>query len=305
GLALGDALGAPYEGGFLERMVWTLICKTRRQDRGKTRWTDDTQMTMDVMASLIEFGKVDQDDLAQRFAQSYRWSRGYGPGAAKVLKRIRRGTPWQTASRSVYAEGSFGNGGAMRAPVIGLFFSNRSEQDIVKATQEVAVITHGHLQGVEGAVLIALTTVFAAKQMSNQDLFERLHAHAKLPEYISRLKIAASWLSNSKTVEAKIVAKELGNGIAAIESCVTAIYIALAFRQKTFDELMAFTIKVGGDVDTISAMAGAIWGAMHGVDALPSEKLDQLEQCERLRELAQKFCRSGSSEAPAIAPALL
>jgi poly(ADP-ribose) glycohydrolase ARH3 len=118
GLALGDALGAPFEGGMLERMVWTLICKTRRKDRGKTRWTDDTQMTMDVMASLIHCNKVNQDDLAQRFAESYRWSRGYGPGAAKVFKKIRRGTPWQTASRSVYGEGSFGNGGAMRAPTV-------------------------------------------------------------------------------------------------------------------------------------------------------------------------------------------
>jgi poly(ADP-ribose) glycohydrolase ARH3 len=136
-------------------------------------------------------------------------------------------------------------------------------------------------------VLIALTTVFASKQMGNEALFERLHTHAKLPQYISRLKVAASWLSNSTKVDAKTVAKELGNGIAAIQSCVTAIYIALAYREKTFNELMAFTIKVGGDVDTISAMAGAIWGAMHGVGALPSEALEQLEQCERLRELSR------------------
>jgi poly(ADP-ribose) glycohydrolase ARH3 len=58
-------------------------------------------MTIDVIESLLACGRVDQDDLARRFAKSYRWSRGYGPGAAKVLRRIRRGQPWQEANSSV------------------------------------------------------------------------------------------------------------------------------------------------------------------------------------------------------------
>ncbi len=44
-LALGDAFGAPYEGGILERAVWALIGRRN----GKRRWTDDTQMTIDVI----------------------------------------------------------------------------------------------------------------------------------------------------------------------------------------------------------------------------------------------------------------
>ena len=38
GLALGDALGAPYEGGFIERFLWKFFSKT---PTGKMRWTDD------------------------------------------------------------------------------------------------------------------------------------------------------------------------------------------------------------------------------------------------------------------------
>jgi ADP-ribosylglycohydrolase len=58
------------------------------------RWTDDTQMSLDLVESMVALGTVDPDDLAQRFAKSYRWSRGYGPGAAKILKRIARGSDW-------------------------------------------------------------------------------------------------------------------------------------------------------------------------------------------------------------------
>ena len=51
GLALGDALCAPYEGGFLERGIWKLFGKTKA---GKIRYTDDTQMSLDVAHSLLD-----------------------------------------------------------------------------------------------------------------------------------------------------------------------------------------------------------------------------------------------------------
>jgi len=118
GLATGDTLGAPYEGGPLERLVWRMIGRT---SEGRLRWTDDTQMALDLATSLLEEDGVQPDAIAKRFASSYLWSRGYGPGAARVLKRIRRGERWEAASKAVYAEGSYGNGAAMRAPVLALF----------------------------------------------------------------------------------------------------------------------------------------------------------------------------------------
>jgi poly(ADP-ribose) glycohydrolase ARH3 len=43
GLALGDALGAPFEGGIIERCTWRCICAATGT---KLRWTDDTQMSL-------------------------------------------------------------------------------------------------------------------------------------------------------------------------------------------------------------------------------------------------------------------
>src|SRR6478609_148321 len=151
GLATGDALGAPYEGGPLERLVWHVIGRT---SDGCLRWTDDTQMALDLAGSLLEEGGVRPEALAKRFASSYRWSRGYGPGAAKVLKRIRRGEPWEAASRAVYAEGSFGNGAAMRAPVLALFFA-RDRAGLLDGARASAMITHAHPLGIDGALLTA------------------------------------------------------------------------------------------------------------------------------------------------------
>lgn len=282
GLALGDAFGAPYEGGFLERTLWKMLGNIN----GKKRWTDDTQMTINVIESLVEHGAINQEDLANRFARSYRWSRGYGPGAAKLLKQIKRGQSWKQANRSVFSDGSFGNGGAMRAPVIGLFFAQRNDEVIMKAAHQCAEITHAHPLGIEGSGLIALTISLCLKDLNSIEIIERLLRIAKLDEFTTKLNKAKHWLLQPQIESPKVVAKELGNGIAASESCVTAIYIALIHFDKPFDELLEYTIKISGDVDTIGAMAGAIWGAIRGYEDLPGAKLERLEGYEDIKQLA-------------------
>jgi len=49
---------------------------------------------------------------------------------------------------------------------------------------------------------------------------------------------------------------------------------------------------LGGDVDTIAAMACAIWGAVRGQDALPQALLERLEQSDRLKALAQSLAET-------------
>ena len=278
---------------MVERAVWAIVGKKN----GKRRWTDDTQMTINVIESLVACGRVDQNDLAHRFAQSYQWSRGYGPGAAKALKRIRRGQHWEAANRSVYLEGSFGNGGAMRAPAIGLFFAVGKEDELVKAASASAAVSHAHPFGREGAVIIALATALAYNDVNSLEIIERLCQHVALPNFLSKLHTVNSWLQKGSSVAPRTVAAELGNGIAAVDSCATAVYAALIFRNGSFNELLEFVIRLHGDVDTIAAMSCAIWGAIRGREALPQAMLDQLEQCDRLQALAYSLSEAAGSRA--------
>lgn len=282
GLALGDALGAPYEGGPVERLVWRVIGKTRQ---GAMRWTDDTQMAIDVAESLVAHGAIDEDDLAHRFAQSYRWSRGYGPAAARLLKRIRRGEDWRQANRAIYPEGSFGNGGAMRAPVLGVFFAERLDAT-VDAARRSASVTHAHPLALEGAVLIAFVTALAATGCSPTEIVRETSSRCQLDPFRSRLALATQWLRSEASPSPNEVRRELGVGIAASESCVTAVCVSLRFLGRPFTEMLDFIIGCGGDVDTIGAMAGGIWGAANGMGRLPAAQLDKLEQNARLKSLA-------------------
>jgi poly(ADP-ribose) glycohydrolase ARH3 len=287
GLALGDALGAVYEGGLAERLLWSIIGSTRA---GQMRWTDDTQMTLDIAESLLAKRGLDADELALRFARSYRWTRGYGPSAAKVLKRIARGADWRQVNRLGYPEGSFGNGAAMRAPVIGLYFSGRYEE-LADAARLSASITHAHPLAMEGAVLVASATAQAVNGAPPRAILQHAAETCRLEPFVARLKIAQSWLGTSEP-EPATVCRYLGNGVAASESCVTAVYIAVRFMRSSFEKMHYFVIDCGGDVDTIGAMAGAIWGAANGAGELPSLQLARLEQRERLAALAAALCAS-------------
>jgi ADP-ribosylglycohydrolase len=291
GLALGDALGAPFEGGPVERFLWRLIGTT---PQGHMRWTDDTQMSVDTCESLVTKGEVDADDLAFRFARSYRWSRGYGPGAAKLLKRIARGTHWRDANRSVYADGSYGNGGAMRAPVVGLFYADRPTE-LADAARLSAAVTHAHIFAMEGSVLVATATALALATQAPIEILQGAAASCRLEPFTTRLGLAANWLRAPTGVppEPSEVCKRLGNGIAATESCVTALYLAARFIAEPFDDLQAFVASCGGDADTIGAIAGAVWGAANGVSRLPGHQLAKLERRDDLSALATALYARG------------
>jgi len=280
GLALGDALGAPHEGGPLERLVWRFIGFT---PDGKHRYTDDTQMALDLAHSFLACGRLDAADLAGRFARSYRWSRGYGPSAARVLRLIRRGQDYAQASRSVHAEGSFGNGAAMRAPVVGLICGSSRDQ-LVDSAHLTASITHAHPLAREGAVLIASATWHALGGIGARELLASASQQAQSAVFSDKLQAAARLLVTEASPLETL--RALGNGVAATESCVTAIYLAARNLDLPFEGLLASARACGGDVDTIGAMAGAIWGAYRGAEALPAEALARIEGADAVNEAA-------------------
>lgn len=283
GLALGDALGAPLEGGVLERGLWRLIGKT---SDNRMRWTDDTQMSLDLAESLFACGKLDQDDLARRFACSYRWSRGYGPGTARVLKYVRSGGDWRKANVAEFPEGSLGNGGAMRSPVIGLFCINQRER-LPELARASAVVTHAHPTAQDGAMVVALATFLALGENTSQEVIAALVSEVEVGPMRDRLETVRTW--SGRDVSARDVRTQLGDGVLASESCATAVYVALRFLDRGFLEMLQFVAACGGDVDTIGAMAGAIWGARNGAARLPMFQLERLERVEHIQETANKL----------------
>jgi poly(ADP-ribose) glycohydrolase ARH3 len=285
GLAAGDALCAPYEGGILERLLWCVIGKTKDK---KYRYTDDTQMSLDLAEYLIEDNDINQDKLAMRFARNYRWSRGYGPAVEKLLKGIRAGKHWSDLNRATFKDGSFGNGAAMRSPVIGLYCL-RVKEKISHYCKLATEITHAHPVAIDGSILIAdiVNSILngVSPRQSAVDAIGLLH----VKDFRTRMNRVIELFDESCSLTPLEVRKQLGNGVSALNSCPTAVYIGVAFAHRSFSELIDFVVNVGGDADTIAAMAGSVWGATNGESSFDKAMVNSIEDAGVIQKTASNL----------------
>lgn len=291
---MGDALGAPYEGGPLERLLWKAIGKTKD---GKLRYTDDTQMSIDLAESFLLHKTINQDHLAKTFAHSYQWSKGYGPSTSKLLKKIKQGEIWQDANKAKFKTGSFGNGAAMRAPILAMCYPTDANA-LLESVTKSAEITHAHPLGIEGAKLIALTTQAALQDLCNEKILDTLVTSCESEDYKTRIAFCAEALTKPLNLKLKKIKSNLGNGIAAPLSSVTAIYFSLKYREQNYNSMLNQIIKLGGDTDTIGAMAGAIWGAFHGISHLDQNKIKSIEGHRKILALSESLFKKAIQPYP-------
>jgi poly(ADP-ribose) glycohydrolase ARH3 len=281
GLALGDAIGAPFEGGPPGEKSLDSLPRL-------LKYTDDTEMAIGVAESLAEEGRFSPGDMAERFVGNFNPWRGYGPGTMAVLGLIGKGVPWDRASRAVFPQGSFGNGAAMRAAPIGLFFSGDADR-LREAAYGASAITHGHPLAKEGALLIALATAEILNGRDREEVLDGLMQAITIEEY--RAKLRAVGLLLDRETSAREVISSLGNSVLALESAPTALYAFLRYGGD-YLETVRFCISLGGDTDTISAMAGALSGAYVGEDDLPQDLLERIEDRKRLKTLSHRLLKS-------------
>ncbi len=282
GLALGDAFGAPYEGDIFARILWQAIGRTRQ---GERRYTDDTQMSIDIAHVFLKHGDFNQDILANEFASSYRGSRGYGPAAGKLLKKIQQGYHWKGLNKHFYKDGSFGNGAAMRAPIVAMCMFNQPEK-LVDAIHQCSEITHAHPLAIEGAALVALACQYALKGYTANHTARSVLESVDSSVYRNKMDYANQWVNQETQPSKKEIIAKMGNSMSAAGSTITAIYFALRYLDKRFEEMLEAIIALRGDTDTIAAMAGAIWGASNGSNRLNKDMINNLENARYISQLS-------------------
>jgi len=168
GTAIGDALGAGWEGGGMSRTEDIVSLAEKLE---QLIYTDDTHMAIGIAESLIESKGFDGEHMAQTFIKNYDaepW-RGYGPGPPIIFGMIKSGEAWYSAANRLYRGGSFGNGSAMRVAPVGLLYSRNLEK-LREIAYQSSAITHSHELGKEGAALQACAVTLALNSPSDEDI---------------------------------------------------------------------------------------------------------------------------------------
>ena len=272
GLALGDAFGEQ----FFKSRNRPLI-QNRQIPEGIWPWTDDTAMAISIVEMLEEDGGINPDKLAQKFA--YRFSkephRGYGRGAARLLRAIADGASWRDLSPTLFKGGSYGNGASMRVAPLGAYFKDDLHR-LMDDADKSAMVTHYHKEGRAGAIAVALAAGLAAKGI----LTDTKQFFTIVLDYLpdSQVKDGVLRARQIPKEETQRAAKELGTGlrVSAQDTVPYCLWCATHFGSD-FKEALWTAVNNIGDLDTLGAIIGGIVSL--NVKELPQ---DWLAHCEPL-----------------------
>lgn len=281
GLALGDCFGQTF---FTNNDTALSRIKERQILEESWHFTDDTVMGIGIYRLLEQYGIINQDKLAYIFGQNYLldWHRGYGGTAHSILRAIGKGEDWKNVSPKAFdGMGSMGNGAAMRAAPIGAYFADNLDQVVSQAKQS-AEVTHSHLEGIAGAIAVAV----GAAQMLNQHLGRHSYSAEKflhnvadmIPESDTKYKVLAA-ISIKKESKIDFVVSALGNGnqLTAQDTVPFSLW-CVAHYHENLEEALWKAVSALGDRDTICAIVSSIVVLYN--DNVPNSWLNYMEHPE-------------------------
>ena len=271
GLTTGDAFGDMLSPNQ-DKAAEVLAKRSLPSRPAPWRWTDDSNMAFSIVAVLRKYGEINQEALAQSFANRYDITRGYGPSVHRRLRAIREnGESWQVATHAEYA--SYGNGGAMRVAPLGAYFADNIEK-VIEQARLSSEVTHAHPEGIAGTIAVAVATAYACQLRGKNAPDRRAFLDMILPhvpdsEVHEKIRHARNLAPNASI---QLAASALGDGrfITAQDTVPFVLWCAGEVLVEPYEEALWFTLSKSGDRDTNCAMVGGIVTAYAGLDSIPA-----------------------------------
>lgn len=242
GLAVGDALGVPYEFRPRGSFTCTGMVGHGTHDQPAGTWSDDTSMTLATCDSIRACGHVDTGDMLSRFRA---WIDGgayaidgvvfdYGSTTARAL----------AAGTGRAGERDNGNGSLMR--IAPLAFTDATDDEV----RAVSAITHAHPVSTEACVDMV-------------HVMRALAAGASPAEAVPDVGVL---LAASE--------KDLRSGGFVRDTYCAALWCLAV--SGSYGECVLRAVNLGEDTDTTAAVAGALAGVAYGIEGIPGEWLSEL-----------------------------
>jgi ADP-ribosylglycohydrolase len=310
GLAIGDALGMPTQ--LLSRQQITarwgpLLTGFEPAPPGHPiaaglpagAVTDDTEQAVLLARMLVKNrGVPGPDDWAAALIgweldMAERGSRDLlGPSTKRALTAVLEGTPPEEAGRHGDT-----NGAAMRITPVGIAFpatppptSNADTGDLsrlVDHTVAASLVTHNTSVALAGAAAVAAavsagvggasvagateTGIAAARQASHRGQW------VAGADVAARIRWAAGLAEDAAPDQAaELIGTLVGTSLATQESVPAAFAVLSSIPDDPWRACL-LAASLGGDTDTIAAMAGAIAGACHGQSAFPPHAIAAID----------------------------
>lgn len=217
--AIGDIAGSAYEGGAHRIKDYSKV----KLFSSRAHFTDDTVLTFACAEAFI-----DGLDMTMNLWKCANEHRHAGFGSKFKL--------WM-ASHNPQPYRSLGNGSAMRCSSAG--WLAKTEDECIKMATETAVPTHDHPEGIKGAVATALA-IFHLKNGKDKDFVRETILDKYYPDW-----------SNQKY-------SDFHDSYTFNSTCAGTVGPAIIcfLESKDYVDCIKLAIALGGDSDTLAAIAG-------------------------------------------------
>ena len=228
-------------------------------------FTDDTVMTCAVAQALMD-SKPDYSDLPEKTVEAMQRIGRKFPNCGYGARFIH----WMF-SDDPQPYNSCGNGSAMRVSPVG--FVAHDVEEAKKLSAAVTCISHNHPEGMKGAEATAVAIVMAHQGKSKKEIRTAMEAYYDLGTTVEEYR--TQWQGHGR------------------EICQVSLPQALAcfFEGESFEDVIRNCISIGGDSDTIAAIAGGIAEAYYGVPEEYAKKARRFLD-KRLLRVVDEFARS-------------
>ncbi|MFM2237982.1 MAG: hypothetical protein RL389_329 [Actinomycetota bacterium] len=286
GLAIGDALGAPYE--FKPPVTDDTPITMYYNERWRPgKWTDDTAMAIAIMQAWTTHGNITsveaQDSLVRIWKEWAKTAPDVGVQTRQVLMSLNQETAEEAtlASEALHnvTGRSGGNGSLMRtAP---LAFLKLPEEEVAKVVTQISKLTHFDDDAAHACIIWVFAIRHAIKtgELDFEPGFEFLPEEAK-----------TKWhgFLQEATEHPPVHFENNGWVVAAFKAAASAVMIG----HYNYTKGIEAAIRAGFDTDTVAAIAGSLLGAISGEKYLPEEWKEILHgwpgfSIPTLREIAE------------------
>jgi len=271
GLAIGDALGMPFETAPRSRpdlLDWDGRSFRNSDDYhglNPGQWTDDTQMSLALSRTLIEHQQYVPEAAALAYRQWFEGDcRGIGGSTKRAMEKLCRGVPWTESG----TPGAEGNGTAMRAAPFGAFYRYDPKLAGNMAVLD-AGISHPTTEAREGSRAVAVAVALLCYGVGKTSM---------LPRVLEQVQA-----SKVRSVLANLQCPESSVSPHVVETVNAAFFAFL--NTANFSDAVEMAIRFGGDTDSVASITGALAGAHYGYMSLPKDLLGQLEGADEIHDL--------------------
>lgn len=300
GMALGDAMGMPSElwgrkrvkqyfgkiEGFIDGPAENEVACNYQ----KGQFTDDTAQALVILDSIAatNFEPITSDIAARLLAWAEKENAFenniLGPTSKLALANYQAGI-----IDTKVTDRALSNGSAMRIAPIGCLFKAEQVEELAAYVYQISKVTHSSDVTIAGAAMIAMAVSSSIQNENFDEVLKDVYRieevgyrlgcetfSAKLSE---RLRIGLDIAQTFKGKDEEFINKlyeVVGSGVGIIESVPAALAIAYFAQDPNQSSLLC--ANMGGDTDTIGAMATAICGAFAGKKKIKQEYIDVLTQ---------------------------